>query len=332
MKRVKTLCCLAIFLGPCVVLSQPHMRMEDKIRIRESMLISEKYGDNIWKGINAIPFTIILVTDSIEFLIKHPSPSDDFKFLTEDSVLGAAIFYRKAQYPKHLLATFPAVKGVNCIVVGTPENTGKNSTEWILTVLHEHFHQYVYSQPDYYQSVAALDLAAGDQTGMWMLKYPFPYGNERINKQYQSYISALLSAITFKSNTSVLNAFKFERNKLKQIMAPADYRYFSFQLWQEGIARYTEYKFMELLKNYSPSKELITLKDFISFNEYKAVFYKAEINKLKHLSLKKDKRICFYTAGFAEGILLDKLNPAWKDKFFDRKFYLESYYSINLNN
>jgi hypothetical protein len=48
-------------LGMCYV---------DKIRIREAINISSKFGDKIWKGIRDVPFAVILVTESVEFIIK----------------------------------------------------------------------------------------------------------------------------------------------------------------------------------------------------------------------------------------------------------------------
>jgi len=117
----------------------PEMRYEDKIRIREAISIANEFGDKIWKGINDVPFVLILITDSVEFLINHPYPSDDFMLSGKDSILKTSIYYRPKQFDKQFLATFPAVNGVNCIVVGTPENTGKSSTDWTITLLHEHF-------------------------------------------------------------------------------------------------------------------------------------------------------------------------------------------------
>ena len=146
--------------------SLPQMRTTDKIRIKEAINISNRFGEEIWPGISDAPFVVLLVTDSMEFLINHPYPSVDFKISEDDSLLKTKIYYRKKQYSTTFLATFPAVSGINCIVAGTPENTGKNSTDWIITLLHEHFHQYQYTQKDYYSSVAALDLAGGDETGM----------------------------------------------------------------------------------------------------------------------------------------------------------------------
>ena len=302
--------------------SAPHITLEDKLRIREAITISEKYGEQIWSGIGKTTFAIVLVTDSIEFLMFHPAPSPDFSLSETDSILHAKIYWRKRQFSPNLLATFPAVNGINCVVVGTPENTGRNTTEWIITLLHEHFHQYVYSQPDYYASVEKLELSGDDQTGMWMLNYPFPYSTQGVAKQYNKYVLSLSKAITGYK----IKGYLKQRKKLKELLKPADYRYFSFQLWQEGIARYTEYKFLEAMKSYQPSQEVAGMTGFISFDQYKEKLYTDEIKNLLQVKLPDGQRVCFYASGFAEGLLLDKLNPVWRGSFLKDKFYLENYY------
>jgi hypothetical protein len=307
---------------------KPDMRLQDKIRIKEAISISEQFGDKIWKGINGVPFVIILVTDSVEFLINHPFPSNDFTFLESDSVLKTKIYCRPRQYDKHFLATFPAVNGVTCIVVGTPENTHKNSTDWIITLLHEHFHQYEYASPKYFEGVDSLNLSGGDQTGMWMLNYPFPYADTGVIEQYKNYTSALWQTLSNNKTREFelsFNSYSMERKKFKQLLPSADYRYFSFQIWQEGIARYTEYKFLEVLSNYDPPEEIKRLPDFIPYKKYKATFYQEQSKQLSALDLKSDKRICFYAIGFAEGLLLDKLNPNWRTNFLVDRFYIERY-------
>lgn len=330
MKKV-TVFILSILTGLSVSFGQenPKMRDEDKIRIREAFNISNQFGDKIWKGINKVPFVVLLVTDSLEFIINHPYPSKDFKLSEEDIILGTKIYYRPRQFPSWYLATFPAVNGVNCIVVGTPENTNRNSTEWTITLLHEHFHQYEYTYPDYFHSVNDLDLSGGDQTGMWQLNYAFPYDSSIVIDQYKKYTSALFKALSsvgtndFKKD---FNDYKNERQKFKQILKPSDYRYFSFQIWQEGIARYTEYKFLQALDGYQPSPEMKQLPDFVLFTKYKEEFRRNEENSLLNLKLNVEKRVCFYAIGFAEGLLLDKLNPKWHDRFLTDKFYIENYF------
>lgn len=307
----------------------PVMRFEDKIRIGEAINISHRFGNNIWKGINEIPFVVLLVTDSVEFLVNHPYPPNDFKLSEDDSILKTKIFYRPRQFPVWYLATFPAVNGVNCIVVGTSGNTNKKSTDWIITLLHEHFHQYEYTYPDYFKSVDKLGLSGGDETGMWQLNYAFPYDSTIVIAQYEKYTTSLhkaLSNINSKSFKRDVESYLIERNKFQNILNAADYKYFSFQVWQEGIARYTEYKFLQALNSYTPSKEMSSLNDFTSFKEYKKEFWAKEINSLVNLKLYRDKRVCFYAIGFSEGLLLDKLRPDWHDKFLTDKFYIEKYF------
>ena len=75
------------------------------------------------------------------------------------------------QVDVNLLASFPAVGDVPTIVIGQPENTAaKTSTRWVLTLLHEHFHQMQFTLPDYYPGVNALGLARGIEQGSWTVK------------------------------------------------------------------------------------------------------------------------------------------------------------------
>ena len=306
----------------------PKMRTEDKIRIKEAISLSNKFGNEIWPGINDVPFVVLLVTDTMEFLINHPYPSADFKLSEEDDILQTKVFYRKQQFSKAFLATFPAVNGVNCIVVGTPENTGKSSTDWIITLLHEHFHQFQYTQKDHYASVAGLNLANGDETGMWQLNYPLPYDSMPVSSQYSKYTMALsntVSGINNKDFRKLLTQYSSERKKLIGLFKPSDYKYFSFQLWQEGIARYTEYKFLTALDDYTPSSEATNLPNFIPFNKFREQFLKLHLGSVTALKFETEKRVCFYDIGLAEGILLDKLNPQWRSQYFASRFFLEKY-------
>jgi hypothetical protein len=301
----------------------------DKIRIKEAVNISDKYGDKLFKNYSKVPFAMLLVTDSTEFLINHPNPSNEFKFAGYDSILKSNVYFRKTQFDTHLLATFPAVKGLSCIVVGTPENTNTNSTYWMITLLHEHFHQYQASDPNYYESVNNLDLSGGEMTGTWMLNYPFPYTDPAITKQFELYTSALSEAVSNSNEQlekqTVSNYFD-QREKLKQLLSEKDYRYFSLQIWQEGLARNTEYEFLKMLKDYQPSDEVTKLDDFVPFAEQLDIMYELELKNVTEQKIEKAKRVTFYSIGFAEGLLLDKLNANWREKYLVEKFYIERYW------
>ena len=116
--------------------------------------------DRIWPRWSQAPFAVLLVTPENEFLVRHPHPSADFIPIGHDSLLQSDVCYRPRTLDVNLLATFPAVGNVSTIVVGSVATTGvQNSTRWVLTLLHEHLHQWQDSQPDAYAAAAALGLA-----------------------------------------------------------------------------------------------------------------------------------------------------------------------------
>jgi hypothetical protein len=297
--------------------------------IREAKTISDKLGDSIWPGIGKAAFTLLLVTDTIEYLIYHDYPSDDFQLVGKDPILQTDVYWRKRTFQKQLLATFPAVNGVNCIVVGTPANTGRSLTNWMITLLHEHFHQFVNSQPGYWEGVNALNLSGGDQTGMWMLNYPFPYDSVPIVKQYELFSKALYHTIKKTGQPAFKQQYKRfgkEREGFKKMLRPDDYRYFLFQVWQEGLATYTEYQFLQLLKSYRLSPDLSDMPGFTPLKKYTIAFYQTQLKSLLQLTLPNEKRVCFYAVGFAEGLLLDWVNPGWRKRYFKNKFSTDSYF------
>ncbi|MDQ3020292.1 MAG: hypothetical protein M3R36_06950 [Bacteroidota bacterium] len=305
-------------------------RFEDRIRIRESMKIYNEIGEKVWKNSNDIPFAIILVTNKNEYLINLSNPTDDFKSLGYDSIVTSEVFVRPRQFNNNLLATFPAVNGVSTIVVGLPENTSRSSMDWIVTILHEHFHQLQASKPDHYSDIDALNLRGDDKSGMWMLNYDFPYRDEKVNRQYKiltqsakkTYLS--MDNLDFEIN---LNDYLDERKKFKELLSKKDYKYFSFQIWQEGFARYSEIKFAEFLIDfYTPSKELMKLNDYISPDSFYTRILNRLLRRADFQDLANEKRDCFYTLGALEGLILDKANPGWKDLYFKEKFFIEKYY------
>ncbi len=309
----------------------PRLSPADRIRLAEAFRIGEKLGDKVWKGWSESPFAVLLVTPDYEFLIRHPRPSDEFIRTGYDSLLKSEVYYRKRVYEPNLLATFPAVGGISTIVVGQPLNTeAGNSTRWVVTLLHEHFHQLQDSQPTFYRDVNALNLARGDQTGMWMLNFPFPYENVEVKKQFSIMGSALALALQpapAKQFKTRLRAYMAERARLKEMLADDDYKYFSFQLWKEGVARYTEYRIARLASTiYQPTVEFRSLEDFTTFKQVADSIRARIMSELPALSLNKQQRVAFYAVGAGEALLLDRANPGWQQRYLTEKFFLDKYF------
>lgn len=276
-------------------------------------------GDGIWPGYAAAPFGVLLVGAEVETLFCHDGPAADFEDAGLDSITGCAMKQRARTFEPNLLAAFPAVDGVSTIVIGTPEATDQQPLEWQMTLLHEHFHQMQNSQPGYYGAVNGLDLTGGDESGMWMLNYPFPYGSAETSAAFDRLAAALaaaMNAIGTDDEAAARQEYAEARAALRATVSDADWRYFEFQLWQEGVARWTEIAIAAA----SGQPDLQTAAE----DKRKGV-----INSLKAVQeegLKTWKRSAFYPVGAAEAMLLDARSDEWRARYFAEPFALGPYF------
>jgi hypothetical protein len=324
---------LAVLLIPVTVASAqtPALPEVDRVRIVEASRLAEALGNRLWPGWDKAPFAVLLVTPEHEFLVHHPRPSDDFALAGEDALLKSKAWVRKRKHSPDLLATFPAVGDVPTVVIGQAEHTtAKASTRWVITLLHEHFHQLQYSQPRYYAEVDGLGLTRGDQTGMWMLNYPFPYTDPGVRDQFAAMGTSLAEALQAGKQEDFANKLALyvgARKKFRSLLKEDDYRYFAFQAWQEGVARYTEVQLADLASaEYEPTKEFRALNDYTPFADEARALRQGIDKELTSAQLDKAKRTAFYALGAAEGLVLDRARPGWRTRYFAEKFTLDAHF------
>src|SRR5688500_12618558 len=304
----------------------PGIPPDDRTRIAEAFRLADAIGDRIWPGWSGAPFALLLVTPEREYLVRHPSPPADFVRSGFDSLLRSEVFTRPKTFSPNLLATFP-VQGVPTVVIGQASATGKRSTPWVLTALHEHFHQLQMSQPDYYKGVEAMGLARGDQTGMWMLNYAFPYGADSVQAAFSAMTRAVDSALgpdPAGNRQARLQSMSQSRRRLRSALSADDDRYLSFQMWQEGVARYTELQVARWAhEHYVPSAAFSALADASPFGAA-ADSIVADIRRgLQGNPLSNAGRVAFYPAGAATALLLDDVSPGWRSRYLQSAFSLD---------
>lgn len=309
---------MAVAQGP------PRLPAEDAVRIHEFYRLADQIQDQIWPAWSRTPSPLLLVTPETEFLTHWNAPPKDFEKTGDD------LYSRPRKFPITFLATFPAFGPPSLIVIGEPQNTAaKRSTPWLITVMHEHFHQLQNSQPGYFQAVDNLGLSRGDNTGMWMIKYPFPYEDPHVARNFAHLRDMLLTALNEsdpKKFTNLAAEYVRARRKFMSELSPDDHKYLSFQLWQEGMARYTQVKAAEAAVKYEPSAEYAGLADYEPFSSYGSKARAETLDELKQLDLGRSKRNAVYSFGAAEGFLLDRLNPKWKDLYFKQMLSTDSYF------
>lgn len=297
----------------------------DLVRLAESFRLARATASTIWPGWEATPFPVVLVGSEREFLVGHPNPPSGFTDLGPSAILQARVWSRPRQFQPNLLATFPAFGPPSVVVVGRAEATRKTSTAWALTVLHEHFHQYQSAGADYYAAVEQLGLSGGDQTGMWMLNYPFPYRSPDVATTFAA-VSRQLGRVLERSTAAERREFWTAYRTFLSGLSERDRRYLSFQVWQEGVARYVELRAAEVAsRDYEPSQAFRKLPDFASYSTAAGELRRAILAELVRPDLAAQQRVSFYAFGAGLALLLDEDAPGWKARYSKERFALEAY-------
>jgi hypothetical protein len=274
----------------------PHASMLADIAAARS--VAAESGDDLWPGLASAPFGFLFVHADGETLINDARTPDGFTRIGvgPDRVATGPTSWRSPS----LLAAMPVFGPPSVIVMGSPATTGLSPVRWRLTVLHEHFHQWQAALPGYYDRVAALDLANGDETGMWMLNFPFPYAPSR--SHYGEAARQLHAALVANNRQQVRDraiAFVAARRAWQASVSASEWRYLDFQLWQEGVARWTEMELGLRSRNTALSAE--------------ARVMRAEIlTALSTLAAAPAAREIVYPLGAGEAMLLERLDPDWR--------------------
>lgn len=265
-------------------------------------------GEALWPGYGDAPFSVLLIEPQGETLLCHPRLPQGFTAAGPEPITGCPRAIRaRSGFGGNLLAAMPIFGPPATIVMGTPEATGLATARWRATVLHEHMHQWQWSLPNYYVRVAALDLAGGDQTGMWMLNFSFPYAEPRVVAAATSASLALADAVAARRSPGFAAAFARYLTARRVFAAAAgerNWRYMELQLWQEGVARWTEIA----LARRSPDPEMRTDAEARE---------RQMIEALRQPDLPRRQREIAYPYGAAEAMLMEACGPEWRRTYPD---------------
>jgi len=299
--RFQRLLIAVTLIGVTPLVAQQPIPASTAGAIADATKLMDRVADQVWPGWGSAPTQLLLVTDSTEYFLPTPRT-------------GAVAWQRPRVFSPAFLATFPAVGGVPTIVIGTPERTGLPRDRWILTVEHEHFHQFEYTRPDYYPRLAALGLARGDSTGMWALNFPFTYDSLPIQGAVHRWAMALHDALNAPASSRVAATAEARAAKraLDAMLAPDDRRYLDFQLWQEGVPRW-----IELAMARAGRRAGLVSDSTLAWQEERIS------SALTKVDLATQHREVVYSLGAAMAELLEREGTDWKGRYYEKMFDLD---------
>ena len=281
--------------------------------IGEARRLAAMADDADWPGLPGASFGVLLVEADQETLFCHPGAAPGFAPLGRDPASQCEIQARARVFPPDLLASFPAVDNRATIVIGTPDATGRSEIDWVLTILHEHFHQYQYEGDGYYAALDGLGLSGGDSSGQWVLDYPFPYDDAQTGRAFAALAADLRAALLARGTpefAAAAAAYWTRRRALPAALSEADHRYFGLQEWQEGGARFAQYFFAAKAANadggvFGPPE----------YAHAHGRQIEALIAALSAADLAEDRRVLFYALGAGAALLLERDCPGWKERY-----------------
>lgn len=306
------------------------LRREDGALITEAFNLWKQLGEKIWAGWTKIPMPLLYITDEWEYAIGFPKAMQSFQPLKHNTELTWDIQTRGRVLSPELSASFD-IQGVNAVVIGTPYALKKSPGAWAITAAHEMFHV-LQSARGSVRKVRALKL--GPETdASWQLNFPFPYNDADVMRLIHLQGYPIYLGITdteeadIKYNTgTAVEAIQVYRSFLKS-QAPDErfYWYSQFQETIEGIGRYTEYKMAEAAADsgYQPTEAFRRISDFKGYKQVWEESYKNQLFPIKHAGRAMRSRTTFYYLGLGKGLLLDRIMPDWKARYFAPDVWLD---------
>ncbi|VAV92821.1 hypothetical protein MNBD_ALPHA06-825 [hydrothermal vent metagenome] len=278
--------------------------------------ISSQYGNRLWPGFSQTAFPVLLLDKTEERFFCPVVLPKGFAAQPIDPATKCPVFSRNnSGFSRQMKASFPFAGSGPVVVMGAPEFSDSNPAAWIATLIHEHFHQYQMNYTGYYQQLKALDLQGDDETGVWALEYAFAYQDEAVGAALTQ-LSTRLVDILAQTDRQIAKQkalqYAHERPAILGVLSEPDRRYLEFQLWQEGVARYTELVMAE--HTASGGFSIAGGHDFAAL----AANLRERITQtLQQAELAKHQRVYFYSLGAAESLVLDTINPIWRSDYFE---------------
>jgi len=310
----------AVALGATPQLpSEPERRM-----IADAQAIVRNEGDLLWSGLSQAPLPTLLIGPERETLFCGV-PALGFSAIGFDPITKCTMQVRARQLPADLAAATD-LGSVSVIHMGLPDALEATEADWVVTFLHEAFHQYQSTLPGYFSAVDVVRARLGKAGENWVLEYPFPYADPKVKAEFAAMtLSAgqFLSAENDAQADAAIRSYVEARNRARDAMSHDDWLYYEFQVGQEGVARWTELRFAATAGN--------ARADIAAIGKERTGGLAVSLGAIDSQGLNMWKRSSFYVLGAIEASMLERVRPRWQQEYAANPFAMGSMLNASLD-
>lgn len=323
------------------------------VSLKECRNIMKSLGEEIFPGWDFQKTPVLFYRPQVqELLINFPHQPKGFSRYTGFNPLGSEAIYVRNDSTLFSLDdqnTSHEIEGIRVLVVADPFSTMRSQLQDVLTnrpkewaakwlkdwnfipspyqvlqiILHEAFHVY--------QNKMAPDKSANE---MVVSQYPLldPVNNALYVLEGNILKDALLTKDQ-KVNLEKIKEFVAVRSFRQSRLDSSWVEYENLNEYNEGLAKYVEYKFLKLAESLKPVPEMSY---HYGFNGYQGVVAKQFQDRMKNMvdivAVSDDRfgnrfgsgplRFKLYELGACQALLLDQVSPSWKERTFQDGVYL----------
>jgi hypothetical protein len=336
---------------------------QDKARLSEIFHLRETLGEATWPGWGAADIPIIHYNEAYVFLVGVPDPSPGWVKAPEGSRIGGPweavigdTFNGETYYRQPLPASGETPQSFAVLVgdrwvgslatmewmkIGLTNEIRRdlpspvaavfpytlftgvlldNSEHYMAGVLHESFHAYA-------GMVAPTRLAEAEHANQEERRYPWEAA--ALQEAWQVELDLLADALRAESpaaTADLARQFVAQRTQRRQEagLDEALVNYGQQREWLEGLAKYVELEIWRqaaTTSGYQAVEALAADPNFEQYTTYDAHWSREVAQMTRMVGDAGEGR--FYYTGMAQGVLLDRLAPGWKDKVMQDNIYLE---------
>jgi hypothetical protein len=313
------------FLSAVALGASPQLPSEtDRRMIADAQAIVRNEGDLLWTGLSQAPLPTLLIGPERETLFCG-LPTSGFSAIGFDPITRCTMQVRARELPVDLAAATD-LGNVSVIHMGLPEALEATQADWIVTFLHEAFHQHQSTLPGYFSAVDEVRARLSKAGEQWVLEYPFPYADPKVKAEFAAMILSagqFLSAENEMQAEAAIRSYVEARNRARDAMSPDDWLYYEFQVGQEGVARWTELKFAAAAGN--------ARADIASIGTERTGGLAVSLGAIDSQGLGMWRRSSFYVLGAIEASMLERVRPQWQLEYETNPFAMGSMLNASLD-